>query len=355
MEMKITSKWLNLNLRMNKFVLIFLFLFFSFAINAQQVNLGGWSTNYTTVSSYNGATASNAYTLRLDGNGSLQMPTWRLSAKVTQPISNGNQTIPANKISLLPTTTYGQFNPNNVPTAQQIGIPAQTFLQQSQEVFLVPQALTGLYNNASGNSYYNLYMVFDLKIEGGAYLANYTKHSEFKMMIEFKFYDDSNKLRGTLNQVYTIQIGELSGIPPITNQLSLKVAPNAKNSLLNLATLADYIQGSAIIVPNGLIVQASTDYELKVRSTQASFTANSGATLPLQTVGLNLINSTNVTGNLFPIRLSSAAQRIAIGNSTQGNSGYYDIKYYTQPNDPALFNAKMEEYSTVLQYEIVPK
>ncbi len=355
MEMKTQLKWPNYNLPMSKFWTILFISLLSFIGYAQQVNLTVWSTNYVGVDSYNGTTANTAYTIRLDGNGLLDMSTWRLSARVTSAITNGDQVIPANKFSLIPTGTAGQFNPNNVPNVAQIGIVPQTILQDQQEVFMVPQALARLYNDASGNSYYNLFMYFNLKMEGGSYLANLRKYSQFKLNIEFKFYDDKNNVKVAPNQVFSIQINELQGNPPITNVLSLKVASHAKNSILNLSTMSDYTRGAIIEIDNGLIVQSTTDYELKVKSISPTFTSVSGATLPLNSVGLTLVPSTGITANVYPIQLSMAAQRIASGLSTNGNIGNYNIRYYTTANDPILFQAKKENFFTTLEYEILPK
>lgn len=355
MEMKTQLKWPNYNLPMSKLLALLFIGFLSIIGHAQQVNLTTWSTNYVDLNSYNGVTANTAYTIRLDGNGSLDLPTWRLSARVTSAVTNGDQVIPANKFSLIPTGTSGQFNPNNIPNVAQIGIAPQTILQDLQEVFMVPQALSRLYNDAAGNSYYNLFMYFNLKIEGGSYLANLRRYSQFKLNIEFKFYDDKNKIRGTSSQLFTIQIGELQGNPPVTNVLSLKVASHAKNSVLNLSTRNDYSVGAQIEITNGLMVQSTTDYELKVKSISPTFTSTSGATLPLNSIGLTLIPSTGATANVYPIQLSAVSQRIATGLSTNGNIGNYNIKYYTTANDPVLFQAKKENFSTTLEYEILPK
>lgn len=339
---------------MNKCLIFFLSIV-PFFCYAQQVNLSVWSNNHVQINSYSGVVSTNAFTVKLDGNGALSMPTWRISVRVKDPITNGSQVFPANKISLIPTTTYGQFNPNNIPTVSQIGMPMQTILAQNQEVFLVPQSQAGLYNTAAGNVYFNLHMLFDLKAEGGAYLSAFTTWSTFNIPMEFKFYDEKNKIKGTINQNYNLQIGQLSGMPPETNVLSLKVAPQAKQSLINIVSLTDYRQGTQLIVPNGLIVKATTDYQLKVRSINANFVSQNGNTLPLSIVHLTLNPVAGTLATLFPIQLSSGSQRIANGLSTQGNTNYYDIKYSTQANDVNLYQAKMEEYSTVLQYEIMPQ
>lgn len=332
-------------------------LFACGVINAQNISLHVDSNNYASIDSYGGIVKSGAYKVWLDGNGNLNLPTWRVSARVKQPISNGSQIFPADKISLLPTTTYGQFNVGAVPTVTQIGMPLQTFLQQGQEVFLVPQSQAGLYNTAAGgNPYYNLHIPFDLKVEGGAYLSQFTTWSQFTMIVEFRFYDDKNQVRGLQERYYTLQIATLSGSPQTpTNQLSVKIASNAVNGLLELKTKQDYLQGVSVKYANGLMVSANTDYQIKVTALQPDFVSASGSTLPLNTVNLSLIPVSATQVSVFPVTLAANAQKIASGTSTQGAQVYFDMVYATRPNDVNLISAKTEQYTTTLQYEIVPQ
>jgi len=336
----------------------FLFICFVLLVNtAKAQNLNVDSNNYASIDSYNGIVKSNAYKVWLDGNGNLNLPTWRVSARVKQPISNGNQIFPADKISLLPTTTFGQFNQGTVPTITQIGMPLQTFLQQGQEVFLVPQSQAGLFNSAGGgNPYYNFHIPFDLKVEGGAYLSQFTTWSEFTMVLEFRFYDNKNQVKGIQERYYRLQIATLSGSPQTpTNQLSIKVASNAVNGLLELKTKQDYLQGVNVKYSNGLMVSANTNYQLKVTALQPNFTSATGSTLPLNTVNLSLIPVSTNQASVFPVALSANAQKIASGPSTQSAQVYFDMVYATKVNDANLINAKPEQYTTTLQYEIVPQ
>jgi len=336
----------------------FLFICFVLLVNtAKAQNLNVDSNNYASIDSYNGIVKSNAYKVWIDGNGNLNLPTWRVSARVKQPISNGNQIFPADKISLLPTITFGQFNQGTVPTITQIGMPLQTFLQQGQEVFLVPQSQAGLFNSAGGgNPYYNFHIPFDLKVEGGAYLSQFTTWSEFTMVLEFRFYDNKNQVKGIQERYYRLQIATLSGSPQTpTNQLSIKVASNAVNGLLELKTKQDYLQGVNVKYSNGLMVSANTNYQLKVTALQPNFTSPTGNTLPLNTVNLSLIPVSTNQASVFPVALSANAQKIASGASTQSAQVYFDMVYATKVNDANLINAKPEQYTTTLQYEIVPQ
>lgn len=340
---------------MNKyFLFIFLFLLI-YTAKAQNLNVD--SNNYASIDSYNGIVKSNAYKVWIDGNGNLNLPTWRVSARVKQPISNGNQVFPADKISLLPTTTYGQLNGSAIPTINQIGMPLQTFLQQGQEVFLVPQSQAGLFNSAGGgNPYYNFHIPFDLKVEGGAYLSQFTTWSQFTMVVEFRFYDNKNQVRGLQERYYTLQIATLNGSPQTpVNQLAIKVASNAVNGLLELKTKQDYLQGVSVKYSNGLMISANTNYQVQVTALQPNFTSTTGNMLPLNTVNLSLIPVSNNQASVFPVGLSATSQKIASGSSTQSAQVFFDIMYATKVNDANLINAKPEQYTTTLQYEIVPQ
>lgn len=336
------------------------FVFIAFALffyTAKSQNLEIESNNYASIDSYSGIVKSNAYTVRLHGNGDLNLPTWRVSVRVKQPISNGNQIFPADKISLLPVTTHGVLNGYAIPTVTQIGMPLQTFLEQGQEVFLVPQSQIGLFNNGGGvNSYYNIYIPFNLKVEGGAYLSQFRTWSQFAMILEFKLYDDKNQIRGMQQTYYSLQIATLSGSPQTpTNQLAIKVASNAVNGLLELKTKQDYLQGVIVKYSNGLMVSANTNYQLKVTALQPNFTSPTGNTIPLNTVNLSLIPVSTNQSSVFPVALSANAQKIASGPSTQSVQVYFDIVYATKVNDANLINAKPEQYTTTLQYEILPQ
>jgi len=336
----------------------FLFIVFSlFFYTAKAQNLEIESNNYASIDSYSGIVKSNAYTVRFHGNGDLNLPTWRVSVRVKQPISNGNQIFPADKISLLPVTTHGQLNGYAIPTVTQIGMPLQTFLQQGQEVFLVPQSQAGLFNNGGGvNSYYNIYIPFNLKVEGGAYLSQFRTWSQFSMILEFRLYDDRNQIRGMQQTYYSLQMATLSGSPQTpANQLSIKVASNAVNGLLELKTRQDYLQGVSVKYSNGLMVSANTNYQLQVTALQPNFISATGRTLPLSTVNLSLIPSSTNQAAVFPVSLSANAQKIASGPSTQSAQVYFDMIYATKVNDTNLINAKSEQYTATLQYEIVPQ
>lgn len=317
-----------------------------------------WGNDYAQINAYEGIVSSGAFKLRLDGNGRLNMPTWRISVQVNGPIQNGRgELFPATKISLLPITTYGQLHGYAVPTISQIGMPLQSFLQQGTEVFLVPQSQAGLYSEATGgNPYYNFYIDFDLKIEGGAYLAAFTTWSEFTVPLEFRFYNKDNKLERIVPKNYRLQMGVLGGVSPDPNpQFSIAIEGNVVNGLLELKTKQDYMLGTQATYLNGLRVNANAGYQVHVKSLQGTFLSSAGNSLPLNVVQVLLRTTSGGSGIVYPVWLSGNKQKIASGNATQGAPVYYDIIYKSKPNDSSFITSEIDEYTTTLQYEITPQ
>lgn len=337
-------------------VLIISFLFFSYTtIEAQEVKVSMWSNNYLTVNSYNGTISPNSVNFFFEGNGNINLPNWKLSVKLKQPIKSGVHTFPANKVIFQPSATETSAG-STIPAIAEIGMPFRVNLQENQEVFLVPQSQSALKNTSStSGQYFNMILKYNLIIEGGAYLANYPSWTTFPIPLQLTAYDERNKVLGQYNFTYTIQIGQLTEMPP-TPQFSIKVNANATVGTLELKTTNDYKQGAQVIYTNGLTVKANTDYQVQVRSLQANFTSTSGSgnTIPLKTVKLLLIPAANNPATIFERLLSSNPQKIASGEATQELAVNFDISYSSDANDTNLINASMDTYSTTLQYEITP-
>lgn len=323
-----------------------------------QISYYSWINSYLQINSYDGNTNPDAYTAMLSGNGNFNVPFWRLSARLKQPIrsTDGNYTIPGNKISLHPVSSSGQAYPNPVPTIPQIGMPLNVILQEGQEVFLVPSSNAPLHNQPSQpNGYYNLQIKFSLTVMGGAYLGSYPAWMKFYAPVEFTVYDQYNNVIGKMNHTFELQIGTLSGVPPTdVSELSLTFAPSAQNALLEFKSMDDYTNGVSVTYNNALIVKSNTNYQIKLKSLQSQFTSSFGNTIPIDAVKM-VLSSTTANTNVFPISLSPLSQLVAKGNATQGNTVNYDIKYSTTHNDEIFINAKSDDYSATLQYEITPQ
>ncbi|RAV30126.1 hypothetical protein [Sinomicrobium soli] len=339
---------------MNKILPVVILLLNPWSGMTQRLRFSSWSNNYMQVTSYAGNTASDAYTLRFEANGSLDEPLWKISVRLKQAVTGGSHVFPEGKLSLQPSATLGQMEPGPVPSVAQIGMPVDVKLIQGQEVFLVPQSAVPLYNKPSSpNGYYDLQMRYNFVVEGGSYLGSLGNWTNFYVPLEFKAYDQYNNVIGITEHVYRIQIGELSGTPPDGQQLSLKVSPRAVNATLDLNSLSDYVNGKTSEYPNGLVLRANTGYQVTVKSLQPSLLSALGNSLPLNSTTLSLRPPDgNIT--VFPVHLSAVKQVIARGGTTERNFVYLDILYTTKPDDETLVKARPDSYSTTLQYEIVP-
>lgn len=340
-------------------VLVSLFTTISILVNAQ-VSYSSWTTNsYMQVNSYNGNSNPDALTSRFEANGNLNMPYWKISAKLKQAITseNGQYTIPGNKISFQPTSTSGQAYPNPIPTFTQIGVPPNVFLQENTEVFLIPQSNAPLYNMPSTqNGYYDLQLKYGITIMGGAYLGNYPAWTKFLAPVEFTAYDRYNNVIGKMSHTFEFHIANLTGTPPVTQEMSLKVNTNAVNGLLEFSTMQDYNNGKSVVYPSGLQVTTNTNFQIKVRSLQSHFQSNTGNyTIPVGAMHVTLQPLGQSNQVISPVALSTISQTLVKGNTTQGTTYNYDIKYFTLPQDEQFINAKPTEYSTSLQYEITPQ
>jgi hypothetical protein len=319
-----------------------------------QLGLDGWSYNHLNVNTYDGATDVDRFTLRLFYNGTnLNVPHWKLSVRTMGPIQSTNGTVlfPAEKISFVPTRTEGQANPGPIPTVSQIGMPSPVALNGTSEVFLVPSSNAPLYNESQWSSYYDLRLIFNLVVAGGAYLSP-LQNKYFPFTLRFTAYRQDNSVIGYVDLNYMIQVHKLSGVPPVENEYSILVSTEAANGLLEFNTAADYINGKSVTYVDGLSVSATTAYQVTVRSTSPHFSSAGGDTLPLDVVRLQLSGGPGVTA---PVTLSTAPKTILQGLSTGGASETFDITYSTEANDPRLFNVPSEQYETSLMYEISPR
>ena len=329
-----------------------------FVFTKAQVTFTSWSQNHLPINSYNGANYTDFLTATLAGNGDINVPNWKISIRLTQPITsaNGQYTMPANKVSFQPNSTIGQAYPNPIPGFSAIGSPLSVTLQESGECFLVPQSNAALYNAPiSINAYYNLQLRYNVTIMGGAYLGTYPSWTSFLAPVEITAYDGNNNVIGKINHIFDFFVGKLSGTPPITQEMSLQVNMNATNSLLEIKSMQDYNNGTSVTYPSGLKVNSNTNFQIKVRSLNSHLQSNSGNSIPVGSVHIRLQPLTPDNQEISPIRLSVNSQTLAKGNVSQTTNYTYDIKYYTLPEDEQLINAKPEDYSTTLQYEITPQ
>ncbi|MBB6330679.1 hypothetical protein HNP24_001629 [Chryseobacterium sediminis] len=323
-----------------------------------QISYSSWVNSYLQINSYNGNTNPDAYTLTLAGNGNINMPYWRVSVRLKQPIisNQGNYILPANKISFQPVSSSGKAYPNPVPSIPQIGMPLNVILKENQEVFLIPQSNAALFNQpAQPNGYYSLQIKYSMNLTGGTYLGAYPAWITFTAPLQFTAYDQYNNIIGTMDHNFQFQIGTLSGTPTDIPEMSMKFGAAAMNGSLEFKNMQDYVNGASVTYSNALIVKSNTKYQIKLKSLQTQFSSSAGNFLPLDAVQLNLIPISGNMGTPYTVLLSTVPQLVAAGGSTQNADVYYDMKYSTKPNDERFINAKAEDYTTTLQFEITPQ
>jgi hypothetical protein len=343
---------------MNKSLLIILlcmpFLGFS------QISYNSWTNSYMQINSYNGNSNPEAYTVKLDGNGDINKPHWKLSVRLKQNIvsQDGTYTIPSNKISFQPISTTGQSYPNPIPSISQIGALPNVILQDNSEVFLIPDSNAPLFNKPdTQNGYYSIEIKYGITLIGGAYLGKFPAWIDFYAPIEFTVYDQYNAVIGKKTETFRFQIGNITDSPPTADELSLKVNMNAANGVLEFKTMQDYSNGTSVTYTDGLLVNSTSNFQIKVRSLQDVLQSASGNSIPVDVIHLTLVTSSSANQQISPIVLSLANQTLAKTNSnSKNNKTYsYDIKYFTLAQDLRLINAKSDNYSTTLQYEITPQ
>lgn len=332
---------------MNKFIII-AFYFFPLC-GFSQVAFTSWSNSYLQVNSYNGNSKSDALTFKLDGNGNLNIPNWKLSIK-----ANSSQ-FPTNKISFQPSATSGTQTPGATPTFTQIGAPSNVILQENTEVFLIPNSNAPLNNQTQSNSYYSLQMMFNYTVLGGAYLGNYNAYTTFNVPLEITAYDDKNNIIGKSNQTLQIQIGKITDAPPAADEMSMQINLSASKGVLEFKSIQDYSNGASVTYTDGLSVKSNTNFQIKVRSANSILQSATGNTIPIDVVNLTLSGGSSSNQKITPIVLSTASQVLVKTNTSILTTYKYDIKYYTTGQDQRLISAKSDDYATTLVYEITPQ
>lgn len=325
-----------------------------------QISYNSWTNSFMQINSYNGNSNPDAYTVKLDGNGEFNKPNWKFSVRLKQAIvsQDGRYTIPSNKISFQPISTTGVSNPSPIPSISQIGALPNVILQDNSEVFLIPNSNAPLFNKPNTpNGYYSLEIKYGITLIGGAYLGKFPAWIQFTAPIEFTVYDQDNAVIGKKTETFIFQIGNITDSPPTVDELSLKVNMSAANGLLEFKTMQDYSNGTSVTYTDGLLANSTSNFQIKVRSLQNDLQSVAGNSIPVDVIHLNLITAVAANQQISPIVLSASNQTLAKTNSSSTNnkSYRYDIRYFTMAQDLRLINAKSDNYSTTLQYEITPQ
>lgn len=338
----------------NRLLYILIFILFS-TLSYGQLRLSGWSQGHLNVYSYGGAQMSEAITLNIEYNGTyLYEPNWKVSAELVTPFVFSQNKVLTNKVTL--ELSKADESGNNPKKIQSVGNVVQpifpvTILDYTK-VYLVPSSLTELYYSNINGGYYNLRLFFNFILNGGNYLSK-MKNTTFYGEILFRLHNQNDVVIGSYVCPFTVQIHDLKGDPPpIENQYSISFTNEASNAVIEYSSLADYVNGKSVTYKDGLTVSSTANYEVSVRSIDANFSSDTGETLPLDVVKLQLVGS-NTSGT--PTALSNSKKTVLQGLNTFGQPAKFDLIYSTDPNNPRLYNVSSKNYSTQLMLEISPR
>ena len=304
-----------------------------------QINVGSWA-QYVHVYSYSGATQPKAYTLQvgIQGNDIIDS-NWSIAVRVKSDISN---------------STGKTMNPENI-SIRFNEVTGGLTLAGNQTIFKLSTGKQTILNSNTTLKRDKTYQFhFDIIVEGGSYLEQLIRDDAYNMKIIFSVSLNGNE---TLFETNPTNIGiqihkNLTGTPP-SPTYGIEVNSNARNGLLEFKTITDYVNGVSQTYQNGLSVTSHTGYAVQVRSLKTNFEAGTH-TLPISAVSLEIKDPNNsaVGGT---ISLSGNDQTVFNATNSGTQPRLFNLRYFTQPNDERLMNAKPASYETTLVYTLAPQ
>lgn len=327
--------------------LVILLMCFMIDINAQSISFQGNGGETVDVMSFDGTNrkdGSSFLLLTFASSGSTNIkPGWKMKVRAESYSASNGKFFPVDKIYLQPKSINV---PSNI-TFEQLGIKAITPILNNMDVFLIK------YSNFNMIAEYYFQLQFTLKpaVVGGSYLADLSNvhQTEYPIRFYFTIYDENDIFIANTSFDYKIQVSSnLTGTPPTENNFSIQISNSAKNGLLELKSIADYINGKSVTYQEGITVSSNVAYQLNMKYQSQYFesVSNDGKKLPLDVLKVQLLPNGN------EVALSASPQTLYKGESTNSQSQSFDLKYSTIPNDQRLFEADVEEYKTTLTYEI---
>lgn len=277
---------------------------------------------------------------------------WKLTVQVTSPITVNNTTLD-------PQYVLVKHNPSlsSEPTfANAIQAP-QVFIPMSyNEVTLIASSATPL----KAPPYYSVNIRYDLKIQGGPQLVE-LQNGSYPCQLTFRLYNSSGVLMSSSSTTYGFgkyfngSGGGGGGSTPIT---SLTLVNGAQSTSLDFNGPADYVTGASLTISNGLRAQSTEPYQIKVKSSAANFSSSQTSIIPISAIKLQSTNGapapSAVTHNT--ISLDNIGKTLMTKDGwTDPNPVYYNLKYFTTPNDTNFSNARSGNYTTTLTYTMEPK
>lgn len=305
------------------------------------------SSGFIHLTSYNGVT-NQAFNFQVAiSPNNVNIPNWALMVRLKEPIRNREgKVFDPSKISIRINRITGDG-----PTIQQLGINNAPIPLSLTTIPIVSSSAWPL--STGPNQYHRQFVIsFDIIIAGGSYLEALKTYSQYKLNLDFLILNTRGDVLSEDGKFVEIQAYP-TDVPPIDPVYSLKINPDVSNGLLEFKSIGDYVNGVSRTYTNGLSVISSTPYALQVK-TQTSAFESSTSSIPVNTVSLNLKDPNSSLGGT--VALSDNTQTIINNASNNGTQErFFNIHYFTAPNDVRLQNAKPATYQATLLYTLIPQ
>lgn len=301
------------------------------------------------VDSYNGSTTKAAFKYIIHiGKKEIEYEDWSMQVRADPPIINSEgKTIDPSRISIQLRSVKGgpklkDFEAITKPIP--LSFADQYIIRKSDEEL-----------KAEDDYYQQWVFEFDIIVEGGAYLDELKSWEQYLMNLTFSVKDRRGRMITEASANVQMQIYP-SDMPPFEPTYGIEINSNAKNGLLEFKSVVDYVNGVEQVYENGLTIISRTPYQVQVRSLTSYFEADNNLTLPISTVRLQIQDPKN-SGVGGTIILSENLQTVfSATNQGSGNKPRdFNLRYFTQPNDERMINAKPASYKTTLMYTLMPQ
>lgn len=335
----------------NRFTVLFFVLTIATFFNTEQLSAqidSQASSEWIGVDSYAGKVTQSAFTYRINlRQPNINYKNWSMMVRANPYISNfWGRTIDPSRISIRLNRISGG------PTIQDIGTNQTPIPLSYSNQYLFQNSNYPLKHGK--NEYYSQYIFeFDIIVSGGAYLEELKSWLfQYYMNLTFTVVSAQGEKITDADSIIRMQIYPRD-TPPSEPTYGIEINADAKNALLELKSVSDYVNGVEKIYENGLTITSKTPYQVQVRSLTSNFQAENNI-LPISTVSLEINDSQNggVGGS---VTLSENLQTVFNATNADKKPRKFNIRYFTKPNDERLIKAKSDSYTTTLMYTLTPQ
>lgn len=354
-------------------------LFSTLLVSGQNINLQVSGQNHYNVNSYNGISEANNLreNIQLDmSSENINLTNWSIRVRINSPIMPNFQNIaktpfPIEKLRIkLISSSHTGLISEPVPRLENLqanmgGIP---FQQIGMEASIIENAPIAIRNTYSGGQ---LKYTFAFEILPGAYLGGMLSDiggkewnenpALYPIPLTFTLYNGQNQAIRSFNHTMFIQMHRpLTGTPPVEGpEYGLEIMGEARDGLLEFAKIADYETGVSVSYPNSVKVTSKTAFDVSVKSFSTELTDEiKGISFPADLLRLEILRGSMTPGGNYlfsPIQLSTGAQVVIRGQTGSQNAQFFDLKYFIPNSDMRIHTVRPGNYSTTLQFQLIPK